>query len=154
MQLRHARAEEIRPLEEAFSCLDDPPTVADVRRTASVVEVTVVYHDRPVSLDDCTRLAEVLAQDSRLAAVFGEDVVFAVASPGLGRRLTTDREFEVFAGSRVVAAWLDRGTMRERTEVCRLGASDASGVTLCGEATGEAARVAWADLRSVRLPED
>lgn len=152
MLLKHARPEEIRPVEEAFASLDDPPAVADVRRTGGTVEVTVVYADRPVSVDDCAFLAGVLAKDGKVSAAFGEGTVFAVASPGLGRRLTTDREFETFAGRQVVAAWLDRTTMRERTEVCLLGTIDTTGVTLRIDGSEDPIKVGWDDLRSVRLP--
>jgi ribosome maturation factor RimP len=154
MLVKTARKDDIEAIEKILETDPQAPVVADVRRSgpSGIVEITVFYPDRGISLDDCSVIARRLSDAPEILKAFGEDAAFSVASPGLGRRLTTDRELKVFTGRNVIAAWRDASTRAEHEESCLLSSADGHHLVVT-TASGAVVEIEWNEVRSVRLTE-
>ena len=100
-----------RGLEERLARLGYEVVQLDLAGSAQrpVIRLRVEHEvpDRPVSLEDCTRvsrnLEEWLDQESGLP----ERYVLEVSSPGLERPLTRDKDFQRFLGRRVAVRGME-----------------------------------------------
>jgi ribosome maturation factor RimP len=57
----------------------------------------VIYSPKGIKHSDCRKVTKSILDDLELEAKLGEDYFFEVSSPGINRKLSTLKEFKIFA---------------------------------------------------------
>ncbi|PSO96937.1 MAG: ribosome maturation factor RimP [Cyanobacteria bacterium QS_9_48_30] len=72
--------------------------VFQTNKQPPVLRVDIRNLAADTSLDDCERMSRALEEQLDATELIAESYVLEVSSPGIGRELTTDREFVSFKG--------------------------------------------------------
>lgn len=71
---------------------------------------------KDVNLDDCAQFSGLLGDALEASALLTEGYVLEISSPGIGERLTSDREFRTFRGFPVEVIHRDQDDAEQRLE--------------------------------------
>ncbi len=102
MILKEPKIEDLNFLEEILFAFKDF-RIADVRRSnrGKLLDITIHHPDKSVTGDDCDSISEVLSNSPEFYDHFGAEIAICVASPGVDRKISTQRELEVFTGREI-----------------------------------------------------
>jgi len=125
--------------------------VVDIKRKGKWVEITIFRYNLPVTVEDCAEVTRIFSNSEEVSNLFGEDCVIAVASPGIGRKLTTSREMEIFTGQEIIATWnKPDDNILYKTEAV-LTNYDETGITVQNKEN--LLKLTWQDIKSIHLSE-
>ncbi len=108
----------------------------------------IIDSERGVTLEDCRRATRAVEEGLRAAGYEPEDFTIQVESPGVDRKLTSDRDFERFRG-REVALTLHSNGNGARYMVGHLGPVGPTSLVLL--ANGREMEIQRESIKEVRL---
>ncbi len=75
--------------------------------------VVVITAEEPISLRDCEIVTKEVKDYLDNESGYEKDYMLEVSSPGIGRKLKTDRELAVFKGKSVTISYLENGNIEK-----------------------------------------
>ena len=80
----------------------------------ALIEVSLYHKTRLINLEDCEKVTVFLMSSPDFADKFGQEPSLSVTSPGLEKKLTSERELTIFQGLAVRVVFLNEKNKTER----------------------------------------